>query len=400
MSEHNMTPLTPDEALHAFMDGELDNVNEQSLFDELAANPNLRGEMKDALAIRDAVHQDLLAPPASAESGLLASLGFVAGAGAVGTAGAAATAGSSATPWLSRTLFTVGGGVAGFLLAWSVFGTTEQTNIQQAQLAQVDRARSEQSVQTGANVPVRVDTVYAVKVVPVRERAMPQQDQVALNSATIVQAQTVVEDANTETNAMASTMAPLSVIEQTNSSMSYRHALPASPAASAPEVTFRVRSLATGLDPDKPTPSSVSDAFLPNSAFAFLIPVGKGQRLGLEMGTESWQQTFNGMEDGRQVEITQTPLLFWMGATYQITPMEFRFLQGLSPFIDATVGMAFSQGPVGRATVGLAYQPFGPIRFTVGLDGSALMYQYQDQWFTSTKWGMSYGISFDIGAIR
>jgi hypothetical protein len=398
MSEHDMTPLTPDEALHAFMDGELDNVNEQSLFDELAANPDLRGEMKDALAIRDAVHQDLLSPPAAAESGLLATLGLTAGAGAAATMGAATAATSAgSTPWLSRTLFTVGGGVAGFLMAWGVFGTTEQPIVVNTRSAPM-----QQTVQTGANVPVRVDTVYAVKVVPVRERAVPQQDVLASTSTTTVApTELSVADENTELATMATSMTPRSVVEPTSSSsMDIRPASPFSPPVRASEVTFRVRSLASGLDPNEPMPSSVRDAVLPNSAFAFLIPVGKGQRLGLEMGTESWKQTFTGTEDGREVEISQTPLLFWMGATYQITPMEFRFLPGLSPFVDATVGMAFSQGPVGRATVGLAYQPFGPIRLTVGLDGSALMYQYQSQWFTSTKWGMSYGISFDIGSIR
>ncbi|RPI67091.1 MAG: hypothetical protein EHM43_09920 [Ignavibacteriae bacterium] len=394
-----MTPLTPDEALHAFMDGELDLTNEQSLFDELAVSPELRNEMKDALAIRDAVHQDLLAPPASAESGLLAGLGFTTGAGAGSAAAASAAASSSAggSAWLSRTLYSVGGGVAGFLLAWMLF--TDANN--EISTTNVGNMATTGTVSTGPQPvdPVRVDTVYAVKYVAQRMTATPATtDESRIERAAAIQPP---EEAPPTEEAVATIVQPEAIPYRTSSyDVTMRKADLMSPGTSAAPVTFRLRTLASGLSNAETIPASVQDAILPNTAYALLMPIGNGQRIGVEMGTESWQQTFSGSEDGRPVEITQTPVLFWMGATYQIQPMEFRFLEGLSPFADATLGVAFAQGPVGRATVGLAYQPYGPIRFTVGLDGSALMYQYQNAWFTSTKWGMSYGISFDIGALR
>lgn len=399
MSEHDMTPLTPDEALHAFMDGELDLTNEQSLFDELAASPELRSEMKDALAIRDAVHQDLLAPPASAESGLLAGLGFTAGAGAGSAAAitAAASSGAVGSAWLSRTLFSVGGGVAGFLLAWMLFTDTKN----EINTSNGGSMATTATVSAGPQPvdPVRVDTVYAVKYVAQRMPAAPAAvEESRIERTSEVQPELVTPPTD---DAVATIVQPEAVPYRTTSyDVTMRKADLMSPGSSAPPVTFRLRTLASGLSNAETIPASVQDAILPNTAYALLLPIGNGQRIGVEMGTESWQQTFTGTEDGRPVEITQTPVLFWMGATYQIQPMEFGFLEGLSPFADATLGMAFAQGPVGRATVGLAYQPYGPIRLTVGLDGSALMYQYQNAWFTSTKWGMSYGISFDIGALR
>ena len=117
------------------------------------------------------------------------------------------------------------------------------------------------------------------------------------------------------------------------------------------------------------------------------------------MGTESFRQQYTGVEEGRGVTYLQTPVLYWVGGTYQYTGPEF-ILPGLAPFVDATLGFAVTQGPVGRTTAGLAYQPWGPLRFTVGLDASAMGYQHNAEWFASTKWGLSYGLSIDLGSVR
>ncbi|MCX6139808.1 MAG: hypothetical protein NTX15_03100 [Candidatus Kapabacteria bacterium] len=170
-----------------------------------------------------------------------------------------------------------------------------------------------------------------------------------------------------------------------------------SPRQSGLPISFGFRTLASGLNSSEPTPESVRSTALPNTAFSLTVPLTSMHRIGVEMGTESFKQTFTGFDGYRETQWTQTPVIFWLGATYQFAPSTFEILPGLSPFALATVGAAFSQGPVARGTVGLAYQPIGPVRFTVGLDGSALFYTFQNSWFTSTKWGLSYGLSIDLG---
>ena len=187
---------------------------------------------------------------------------------------------------------------------------------------------------------------------------------------------------------------------QTASSQGLLYADRMSPMSSTLPVMLSFRTLASGLDKTQPTPESVQNTFLPNTAFSLTMPLSEQHRLGVEMGTESFSQTFVGTDGDHQAEWSQTPVLFWLGATYQFTPTELRILPGLSPFAQATIGAAFSQGPIGRATIGLAYQPIGPVRITLGLDGSALFYTFQSSWFTSTKWGLSYGLSIDLGSWR
>ena len=73
---HSLLPLTPEESLYAFIDGELDVDHEQGLFDALACDVSLRREMKDLLTIRSAVYRDVIAPPPSVESRILAGAGL------------------------------------------------------------------------------------------------------------------------------------------------------------------------------------------------------------------------------------------------------------------------------------------------------------------------------------
>ena len=112
--------VTPEDALHAFLDGELPSgIDEQQLFDELANAPELRTELKDALQIRDAVHRDVLQPSEKSEAALMAALGLptgLQGASGVAAAGTSWLAGAS-----SSAMYGIGGVAAGILIACMFF---------------------------------------------------------------------------------------------------------------------------------------------------------------------------------------------------------------------------------------------------------------------------------------
>lgn len=421
MTDGTMNPLTPDEALYAFMDGELELPDEQRLFDALAGNPELRTEMKDILSIRGAVHRDQLFPSPSVETGILAAAGLTPVGAAIGGAGAAAV--SASAPWwegLQSLVYTAGGLVAGALVMFSVMSTTPSDK--GSDLASGGGAvppSQQQPVITGAPqqqpepVIARVDTVYIRRViVPVEQPAAPvlataapdvQQDEAAQSTAAdpamMIGSSPSVDPLSASRSIVARdiyTEAPYGSAASQGLLSSDR----VSPRSSTLPISFGFRTLASGLDASEPTPESVTSTLLPNTAFSLTIPLSEQHRVGVEMGTESFVQNFSGFDGYRQAEWTQTPVLFWIGATYQFSSINFEILPGLQPFAMATVGAAFSQGPIGRGTIGLAYQPAGPVRFTVGLDGSALFYTFQNSWFTSTKWGLSYGLSIDLGAWR
>ncbi len=421
MIDGPMNTYTPDEALYAFMDGELEIHDEQRLFDELAANPELRTEMKDVISIRSAVHRDQLFPSSSVESGILAATGFapLATAGAVSGAAAGAIA---AAPWwegLSSLFYTAGGIVAGALVVFASLSSPKQEETRGfASGGTIEPPTMQQQGITGApqqQLPpvVRVDTVYVRRGIVTLEDAPKEVPSNIVESTPIVAPE---QSPTTETPSITSAdgIDPLSAFRSNVSTETYGEAPYGSAASQGLLAADRVsprsntlpavlgfRTLASGLSASEQTPESVQSANIPpNTAISFTVPLNDDHRIGVEMGTESFRQNFSGFDGYRMAEWTQTPVLFWLGATYLFTPTQFEILPGLSPFGQVTVGGAFSQGPVARGTVGLAYQPVGPLRFTVGLDGSALFYTFQNSWNTSTKWGLSYGLSIDLGAWR
>lgn len=414
MSDSSMTPLQSDEALHAFMDGELNLSNEQSLFDELAASPELRTEMKDALSIRSAVFQDIKSPPDNGEAALLAGLGFTSGGAAAGTSLAAIGAVSSASvyPGIAAVATAIGSAGAGFILAWLLLAGPNTNNIDVASgnsAAAVNGAGGSEVVAGRVTEPksdappvVRVDTVYAIKLVPVvSENRAPQMIEPVeeIDNTTIVKP-AVQPTSIAVTSAQYRSPSATSLAPPASMGSDLRTAQYYATDKGSNQMVFRLRTLASGLQSNEPTPESVQNAFLPNSAFALMVPIASGHEVGVELGSESFRQVFQVDEVGKTVEYTQTPVLFWIGATYQWMPLEFDFIPGMSPFINLTAGYVDSQGPIGRGTLGLSYQPFGPLRFTAGIDASALIYTHNNNSFTSTKWGLSYGISFDLGSIR
>lgn len=398
MNEFPLTPLQPDEALYAFLDGELDPHHEQPLFDELAAQPELRTEMKDLLAIRNAVHRDAVFPPPQSDMGL-APLPLAAAAGVSTAAGTAASTSSALWP----SIFSSIGGAAIGAAVMAFFLASPQQSPQQSIVGVAgDSGGPGQAMR--ASAPERIvviDTVVVTRRVPAA--TVPQVADI-LPEAPTSSSQTDLTSvpevvAEEPSRPMIESVQPLSALARTDLSASQQLHTMSTIAQPQPPMQVRLgfRSLASGLSSSEAAPSSVQSAILPNTAFSLTIPLSSDHRVGVEMGSESFRQTFTGFDGYRTAEWIQTPVLFWLGATYIFEPSSLELLPGLRPYGNASVGTVFAQGPIARGTIGLAYQPIGPVRFTVGIDGAALMYNFQGAWFSSTKLGLSYGLSIDMG---
>lgn len=383
MNEFPLTPLQPDEALYAFLDGELEQHHEQPLFDELAAQPELRTEMKDLLAIRNAVHRDAVFPPPQTDMGLAP----------IPLAAAAGVASSTSSAW-PAVISGIGGVIVGAVaVAVLMSGGNQPPSVAANGIAGQTAPAPERVVVIDTVVVTRRVTAPQM---PTATPPPPATDVVASEPSTDASAPAPAIDAE---QAVIASVQPLSAVTRiaSASEQTFQTASTiAQPAAPLP-VRLGFRSLASGLSTNEAQPNSVQSALLPNTAFSLTIPLADDHRFGIEMGSESFRQAFSGFDGYRTAEWLQTPVLFWLGATYIFEPMSLEVLPGLRPFGNASVGTVFAQGPIARGTVGLAYQPIGPIRFTVGVDAAALMYSFQGSWFTSTKLGLSYGLTIDMG---
>lgn len=390
-----MNPLTPDEALYAFMDGELEQPEEQRLFDELAAKPDLRTEMKDILSIRGAVHRDVIFPSPAVESSLLAAAGLAPAAGAV--VGAAVTASSA---WIRPLIASLGGAVAGGLIVY--FAMLGSGDIQRTSTDVVGVAGGSATERPTMQmlVPIRRDTVFLKKYVTV-QAPVPATAPVAMAPTVSVadntESDVAITTASFRTTPSAQDLGMRTPLSATNSMM---EGITLTDRSTLPQVTLRVRSLPSGMSEGTIVPAAMSNTLFTNAGFALLFPVGTHQHVGVEMGQETWPQTYRGTVNSMPVEYTQTPALFWIGATYRYAFAEFNFVEGLRPFAEITGGYAWSQGPLGRGQVGLSYQPSSAIAFTLGIDGAGLNFNNQGQNFTSFKWGVTYGVVINMGSLR
>lgn len=424
---HDMTPLQPDEALYAFLDGELDVADEQRLFDALASNTDLRSEMKDMLAIRNAVHRDVAVPSPALEGSLLSAAGFTSASPGITTFVSTGT--SSFWPTAAAAMFAVATILGSMLLVSqhnepSVVAVTGERPTPPAtvqidtveriatpitsrpstevnlrdQLARSERQRAElANALSAAEATIqlltddRQATTQHIAALQAENNALREENEVL--AGRLASRDRVIVPTNTadiRPNASLGTLR-----EQTSA-----HAQALSTAQTTLPVTLRLRSLASGLSSGQAVPSNVTEAILPNTSVAFLLPLAEGHAVGLEMGSETFRQRYSGIVNNRTVEYSQTPVLFWMGATYHLSPFEIDIIDGLRPYLDLTAAYAYSQGPLGRASLGLRYQPAGPIAFNLGFDAAALGFQHQNTWFSSTKFGMTYGISIDLGSLR
>lgn len=424
MATEHLLPPTPEEALHAFMDGELGVAHEQQLFDELASNADLRTEMKDVLTLRKAVIHDLVAPPADAELGLMSAVGFAVPGATMGAGASAAAGAAVGTASAGGSLFTIlvsaSSLIAGFVIAWllftNVFGSSTKTDTivtgARGSSGTLPPTSAENfSPELHATIVAPTDTVVAV-----RYRTAPRTNSVQPNSAEPKEVNNEVLAYQQAPDASAS-MSNSQAISSITTSNAITYQVTSARAATSVDATarpsalttiavpqnqvyLRVRTLASGLQRGETTPASIENAVLPNSSFALLFPLSQHHRLGAEMGTESFKQQFTTTDEhGKQLNVMQMPVLYWLGTTYEYRSNDFNFLGGLSAFAIATVGYAYSQGPLGRATLGLSYQPVGPLRLYFGFDASSLAYHNENNWFTSNKWGLSYGLSFDLGSL-
>jgi hypothetical protein len=101
--------------------------------------------------------------------------------------------------------------------------------------------------------------------------------------------------------------------------------------------------------------------------------------------------TFEGMRSGQLIRYEQQPISTWAGITYRhsFAPIG---NSAFTPFAQGLLGGS-QFGPLGRLTGGLLYSPSGPLSFMLGVEGTSMAYTFQDQWFTSSKLGLTYGMA-------
>jgi hypothetical protein len=128
-----------------------------------------------------------------------------------------------------------------------------------------------------------------------------------------------------------------------------------------------------------------------NANLALMYQLAPQHLIGVEVGNESFPMAFEGSRNGQLIRYEQQPISTWAGVTYShsFAPIG---NTAFTPFAQGLLGGS-QFGPLGRLTGGIQYSPAGPLSFMLGVEGTSMVYTHQNNWFTSSKLGLTYGMA-------
>jgi hypothetical protein len=408
---YDFDDTSPSALLHAYLEGDLDPIEEPRLFSMLAENGELRSEMHDYLLIGNAVDQDSdrLAPGAHLRDNVWSSLGL----------GAPAAAVSAPAPFWNMRLV----GIA-LLSAVVAVLMTLGTLLLLDDGAIIQRAPAERMAGAGSEPEKRISRertspapVPAQPAPAAKERMMgmessgrstaqraiaPRRNTLAVDDRAYGRSPAVIEpDPSLDAGAVDAISprsigggAPIATYHEPAGAAPIDHArsdaMPGEEEDQERRFLVHVHGLTANSYPAVAI-GQPSDPLFNNMSAGVGYALAKGSQLAIEVGQEPFTQRYSGLEGRRGVTYTQKPLLFWAGASYRLD-LEGLNLGGVHPYAKVLAG-GTSVGPLFKGTIGLNYLPDTRVGFSLGVEGSFLPYRFQGNWFGSRKLGVTYGLS-------
>jgi hypothetical protein len=386
------------------LDGELDAMHEHTLFGQLAVDQDLRTELKQQLAIRNEVQHDraLLLPPAHLSRALFAG---------IGAAAPIAIANSSGGFWASM-LAKIGVPVLAALSAagityWATSenqkpNTENQRPVTESQVTKADNnvpkaGEQADDVKTPVSRATTSMTVFEQRIAALeRELAAVTEERDALAAWKREQEALPRQDATQLSTTSAYVATPIQLTTtytpQRNSAMEvYRPVTIGNVYTPTmyPQFMVQLRGFNATSFTDVTVPTQTS--FVDNLGLLLMYRLSDRNAFGVEFGSEPIPQSFEGtLSSGQVILYEQQPTTMWAAITYRHTFAPLGL--GFSPFAQVGAG-GTRYGPTGRATLGIQYEPVGPLTFIFGVEGTSMLYSNESTWYSSNKLGLTYGVA-------
>jgi anti-sigma factor RsiW len=397
--------------LNMLLDGELSTARATEVYKLLMEQSAVRAQFHRLLLLRSTVQQDLeqLDPSDSAREAIFGALGF----STAPAAGPAAIEGSRTVAWWSR--------LPGYLMAAVIgaigmylFMMNESRDTQPVQGSSVVQSTAATRPVTPGSPPAAMpaaqtpDRVTA-EIVPARQhvqhrsrsaRTVPVDSVSVVDSSGSTNNQGTVKDGKdvVRTSVMVSdhsvaqepaTVAPIVVH---NNPITVQQIV--APDAKPSPVALQLRGMASGSFPGA-TIAPQSNPWFRDMAVGASYVLDAHHSIGIEAGQEAIMQRYSGIEHDSTVRYEQNPMTAWGGLQYQFSTGPITALEDIRAYGTLLAG-ATKFGPLGRAGAGLQYNLDKRVRLLAGIEGTALMFDFQDQWFMSRKLGFTYGIVWQL----
>ncbi|MFC2131314.1 hypothetical protein ACFLSQ_07755 [Bacteroidota bacterium] len=409
-------PHNPSEMLHLLVDGELESSLETPLYASLLENEELRSELRELIAIRESIRKDVEAytPPVAATRGIFARLGYtapvpppVATTGTVGFLGLlrqklwnpAVTAVVASVITALFFLNFSSNENSGSNPAYASAGNAGN-NITALSPAIIPETVEQPEVLNKTETPAPVEIVYVTKYI---DREVQQTSQVIEEEPV---AETIIPVSDDVNQDLLSSVSPISFFSFDNVKL---HPLQRSTGVAQDRefslvnnyyqdnnkghsLQLQIKGI-SGMSFPQVDVKDVNEKSLNNISFGAFTPLSDFIQFGLEAGWEQFNLSYFDIENNTVYNIQEEarPML-WVGMGIKMALQEqIEVLAYSQPFIHLT--LASTQfGPLGKATTGLQFVNSNGVGIMLGIEGSWLVYQNDNRWYSSEKYGITYGM--------
>ena len=388
--------FSPSEMITLYMDGELPDALQPSLFAMLSEQAELRQEMQDHFTVRRHMDTNLIAPPLELEESIMRRIGAVTVGASLNNPVSTGLA-TSATAWFGKVVQPLMFVLLGATLSGMYFAFNTDKSEQIVQIMKQENAPIQQIMQS----PVINATNNAqILNMPSKRIASPMPVTNNMDIASMIEDDEQINNSNAEvkptpeiaqqavTPLLADVIVPNNT-QQIDIPKKELQAIIDSEETSPFSLTLRGFTTHSFVD-QKVTPNF--NPFINNVSAGFQYDLSKEDAVFVEVGQESVVQRFTGIENNYTIQYDQTYHAPWAMIGWQ-----HRFHGGNSfkPLIRVGGG-AMETGPMARMTIGVEYDLTRNITLIGGIEGMSTFYSYKGQWFSTQKAGITYGTRISL----
>lgn len=388
-----------------FVDGTLDKSQEESLFLALSSSEELRNELRQSIALEKAFGKKLssFTPSAVSTVAIFSGLSMA----VPGSASAAGPASSSKTiAFISKHINIIISSLTTAIIVTAIFlginssKTDDKISLPVNRLVNrnIDIANNDFNIPRiySAEVPEStVKTVY--KIIPDQNKndiSTQFEDKSNISSVTVtVEIPEPVNFANIK-NSHYNTL--------TRKDFNYEfHNIALNPSNPQMITDFDLKGLGLSLEfygnqsilQQKAEVPQSSNPLFSNAGITLLYNFNQNLSAGFDVRQEFIYQRFEGSdEEGNQFLYRQYPNYIAISAALRYV---FDINNWLGFYSQLMVGGTVTGGVL-RSGIGLKFQPYENYNLLFGLDGMVFGYKHQNNYFTSSKLGLNFGVRFNF----
>jgi hypothetical protein len=404
----NFENLNSSEKLCALLDGELSASESSILFFELAQNTDLQEEMKDHLSLRSFMGASQVAPPDRLRNKILIGTGLMTGGMAGGSAVSAGLGRFLSWGIFNKLILVLTSALLGSLA--TIFLLNQGDNSSNNLSRNDNNGKSNIPVIVSKEEPARISESGLKTQARVKSQSNPIQnnnygndynagpeslDAVSLNNDNS-EAIGLNTDSPDPIYAASITVPDEYYSNELNrhggmiDEPGFRKMQLAQESALPRELSLQIRAFTARSIPEFNL-APLDNPTFNNMAISMFYKFHPNFSVGFEAGQENFLQQYDGYDDdGRYVAYKQNYNGFWSGIAFQYDFEELQGVSGLMPMARVMIGGA-KVGPMVRGMFALQYNYMNSFSLYTGIESSALFYRYNDNYFSTSKLGLTFG---------